>query len=285
MLNMARRNLKLFFRDKAAVFFSLMAVFIIIGLYVLFLGDMLVSDLQELGEGGRHLIDNWIMAGVLAVTAITTTMGAFGTMVDDRSKKMLKDFSSSPIKRSALAGGYIISSFIIGCVISVITLILAEIYIVAYGGELLSMLALLKVLGIMLLSVLSGSAMVFFIVTFFKSQNAFTTASTIIGTLIGFITGVYIPVGSLPDAVQFIVKIFPVSHAAALFRQVMMEEPLSVTFANAPTEAVDTFKDMMGVTYQFNGNTISMVTSILVLIVTTFVFYGLALWNLSRKSK
>lgn len=285
MLNIAQRNLKLFFRDKAAVFFSMLAVFIIIGLYVLFLGDMLVGELEKMGEGGRQVIDSWIMAGVLAVTAITTTMGAFGTMVEDRSKKMLKDFSSSPIKRSSLAGGYIISSFIIGCIISVVTLILAEIYIVAYGGKLLSMLALLKVLGIMLLSVLSGSAMVFFIVTFFKSQNAFATASTIIGTLIGFITGVYIPIGSLPSAVQFIIKVFPVSHAAALFRQVMMEEPLSVTFANAPAEAVDSFKEMMGVTYQFNGSTVSMFMSILVLILTTVVFYVLAMWNLSRKSK
>ncbi len=38
MIGMAKRNLKLFFRDKSAVFFSLLAVFIIIGLYALFLG-------------------------------------------------------------------------------------------------------------------------------------------------------------------------------------------------------------------------------------------------------
>lgn len=285
MLNMAQRNLKLFFRDKAAVFFSMLAVFIIIGLYVLFLGDMLVSDLDEMGEGARAVIDSWIMSGVLAVTAITTTMGAFGIMVEDRSKKILKDFSSSPIKRSSLAGGYIISSFAIGCIISVLTLILAEIYIVAYGGQLVTVLALLKILGIILLSVLSGSAMVFFIVTFFKSQNAFATASTIIGTLIGFITGVYIPIGSLPSAVQFIVKIFPVSHAASLFRQVMMEEPLAFTFGHAPVESVQSFKEAMGVTFQYGGTTINMLTSIGVLLLTTAVFYALAIINLSRKGK
>ena len=33
MIGMAKRNLKLFFRDKSAVFFSLLAVFIIIGLF------------------------------------------------------------------------------------------------------------------------------------------------------------------------------------------------------------------------------------------------------------
>ena len=34
MLAFANRNLKVFFRDKTAVFFSLLAVFIVLGLYV-----------------------------------------------------------------------------------------------------------------------------------------------------------------------------------------------------------------------------------------------------------
>ena len=35
-----KRNLKLFFRDRSAVFFSLLAIFIIIVLYIVFLGDV-----------------------------------------------------------------------------------------------------------------------------------------------------------------------------------------------------------------------------------------------------
>ncbi len=46
-----KRNLKVFFRDRAAVLFSLLAVFIIIGLYALFLGDVWMSELPA--EGGR----------------------------------------------------------------------------------------------------------------------------------------------------------------------------------------------------------------------------------------
>ena len=39
-----KRNVRLFFRDRSAVFFSLLAVLIIIGLYALFLGDVWLSD-------------------------------------------------------------------------------------------------------------------------------------------------------------------------------------------------------------------------------------------------
>ena len=283
MIQLTKRNLKVFFRDKASVFFSLLAVFIIIGLYVLFLGDLIQTQMEDLGEYARFLSDSWIMAGLLSVTAITTTMGAFGIMVEDRSKKILMDFQASPLKRSSMTGGYILSSYIIGVAMCAITLVLAEIYIVAYGGELLSFTALLQVLGVLLLSVLASSAIVFFIVSFFKSANAFATASTILGTMIGFLTGIYIPVGSLPGAVQTIIKIFPISHSGVLLRQIMCEAPLAGGFAGAPQEAQEAYRLMMGIDFQFGDQIISPLGSILILAGTAAVFFLLAMWNLSRK--
>ncbi|MEG0693711.1 MAG: ABC transporter permease, partial [Oscillospiraceae bacterium] len=219
MIGFGIRNLKVFFTDKAAVFFSLLAVFIIIGLYALFLGDVWTSGFEGM-SGVRYLMDSWIMAGLLAVTSVTTTMGAFGIMVEDKSKKINKDFTASPIKSSGIVGGYIISAVIIGIIMSLITTVLAEIYVVVNGGELMDLTTLVKVLGLILLATITNSAMVLFVVSFFKSSNAFATASTIIGTLIGFLTGIYLPIGNLPETVQWVVKCFPVSHAAALFRQV-----------------------------------------------------------------
>ena len=280
----ALRNLKIFFRDRAAVFFSLLSAFIIIGLYILFLGDMLTKSMTQIANA-RFLMDSWIMAGLLSVTSITTTMGAFGIMVEDTAKKICKDFSASPVRRSTLAGGYVLSSFVIGLIMTIITLVLAELYIVAYGGEILSVASFVKVLGIMLLSVASSTAMVIFMVTFFKSNNAFATASTILGTLIGFLTGVYIPVGQLPEAVQGVVKFFPVSHASVLFRQVMMENPLREAFARAPAAAAQEFRQMMGVSYRFGGSEVSFAVSLWVLVGTAVVFFLLATWNLSRKRK
>ncbi|KMT22382.1 ABC transporter permease [Clostridium cylindrosporum] len=284
MTSIAIRNLKIFFRDKSAIFFSLLSALIIIGLYALFLGDAITKDMKGI-DNAEILINNWIMAGILAVTSITTTMGAFGTMVNDRSRKILKDFISSPIKRYELVGGYILSSFIIGVIMTFITLIIAEAYIYINDGELLSLVNTLKVIGLIIISVLSSSAMVFFMVSFFQSQNAFATASTVVGTLIGFLTGIYIPIGTLPEAVQFVVKVFPVSHSGALIRQVMMEDALVTSFAGAPSSYIDKFNLDMGVIYKFGDTTVSFTTSIIILIVTAVVFYILAILNMSRKIK
>ena len=90
MFNLAVRNMKLYFRDKTSVFFSLLGVLVIIGLYIIFLGEQVQGSLGDL-PGARFLMDSWIMSGVIAVTSITTTMGAFGQMVDDKVKKNYKD--------------------------------------------------------------------------------------------------------------------------------------------------------------------------------------------------
>jgi multidrug/hemolysin transport system permease protein len=284
MINLAKRALQVFFRDKTAVFFSLLAVFIIIGLYAFFLGDAWVSSFGDM-DGVRYLMDSWIAAGLLAITSVTTTMGAFGIMVDDKTKKITKDFISSPLKRSSIAGGYIISAFIIGVIMCVVTLILAEIYILANGGELMNGIVLVKVFGIILLAVLCNTAMVLFLVSFFNSSNAFATASTVLGTLIGFLTGIYLPVGQLPEGVRWLVKMFPASHAAVLFRKVMMDQPLSVTFAGAPASAVAEFEEMMGVTFRFGDMTLTPVISAGILILTAVIFYCLSIWNIARKKK
>ena len=285
MTGFAIRNLKVFFKDRTAVFFSLLAVFIIIGLYAFFLGDVWVSSLGESLRGTRFLMDSWIMAGLLAVTSVTTTMGAFGIMVEDKTKKIIKDFTASPIKKSSIVGGYISSAYLIGVIMCLVTVALAELYILANGGALMSFPTLLKVLGLILLATLANTSLVLFLVSFFRSNSAFATASTIIGTLIGFLTGIYLPIGNLPAGVQWVVKVFPVSHAAALLRQVMMEAPMAATFEGAPAAAVQSFEEMMGVRFWFGQTEVSPTTSIVILLLTALVFYIFALLNLSRKMK
>lgn len=282
MRQLILRNLRIFFRDRSAVFFSLLAVFIIIGLYVVFLGDMLAGSLEGM-PSARFLMDSWIMGGVLAVTSATTTLGAFGIMIEDRHRKLNKDFYASPLRRGTLAGAYLVSSFLIGILVSLVALVLIELYILSGGGRLLPLDALFKVLGLIVLTVLSSSAMVAFLVTFFSSLNAYSSFSTVVGTLIGFLTGIYIPIGNLPESVQFAIKVFPVSHGAVLFRQVFMEVPMREAFVLAPSSVLLDFKLQLGVAYEVGGGLVPVWGHVLVLGVSALVFFLLAVWRFSGK--
>jgi len=282
MIVFTKRNLKLYFRNKGTVFFSLLAVFIIFGLYTIFLGDVWLDNSMGI-ENAQLLMNNWLIAGILAVASTTTTMGAFGIMVEDKAKKIYKDFYSSPITRASVTGGYLTSAFIIGVLMSLVALAIGQIFIITQGGELLGMEASIKVFGLILLNTITNTAMVGFIVSFFNNQNSFSTASTLVGTLIGFLTGIYLPIGNLPEAVQYIVKLFPASHGAALFRQVMMEKQIGIIFSGVPIEQLDSFKEYMGIIYRFGEHTITPFGSVAILVSTALVFYLLSGWNMSRK--
>jgi multidrug/hemolysin transport system permease protein len=168
---------------------------------------------------------------------------------------------------------------------TVIAFILSEIYIKINGGDILPLASIAKILGCIVLSVLSSGSLVFFMTSFFKSQNAFGVASTVLGTMIGFLTGIYIPIGSLPAGVQTVIKVFPPSHSGALFRQIMMDAPIKEAFAGAPANVLQEFNSTLGVTFTFGDQTASWVTSVIVLIATAAVFFGLALFNISRKKR
>jgi multidrug/hemolysin transport system permease protein len=282
MMAFTKRNVLLYSRDKTAVFFSLLAVIILIALYVLFLGDLTSKGIPDF-PAKKQLLNSWFIAGILAVASMTTTLGSFGILVEDRASNRIMDFHSSPISRAKLLGGYISSALFIGFFMCTFTFIIAEIILLLFGEPLLSFDKTIKLVGVILLSVVSSASMVLLVVLLFKTSNAFAAASTIIGTLLGFLAGIYIPIGTLPDYLQTIVKLFPVSHSVALFRQILMENSLVDAFSNAPTALKDTFLFDMGVNYKFFGEKSTKLFSTLYLIGTTILFFALSLLVNRRK--
>ena len=91
MFDFAIRNLLLYFKDRTAVLLSFLAEFIVIGLYILFIRDNLLEQFSGI-QNVDVLMDVWMIAGILGITSVTTTMGAYGIMVDDKVKKIEMDF-------------------------------------------------------------------------------------------------------------------------------------------------------------------------------------------------
>jgi multidrug/hemolysin transport system permease protein len=274
-----KRNLLLFFRDKGNVFFSLLAVLIILGLYVLFLGSMMEANLREaLGFDSDKIgvvMAGLTLAGMVAAASVTSCLGALNISVADKTNAA-KDFFTSPVSRGKLTLSYVLGSAVVGIIMTLTALLLSELYIIANGGASPGPADCARLLLTAFLSVLCGNAMVFFIIIFVKSQSAFTALSTVIGTLIGFLIGVYIPIGQLPTGVQWLIKCFPMTHAASMFRQILADGELATLFANAPAETLTGFRETFGVTLAFGGFTSNFWFSALILATTTVIFYTLS---------
>lgn len=285
MSGLISRNLKIFFRDKGAVIFSLLGVLIVAGLNILFLGDAYTDSLADF-EGAKNIVSSWVMSGLLAITSVTTTMGAFGTMVQDKERKIFKDFYCAPISRSSITLSYIISSAIVGLIMTGIVLIIAVVYLTANEAITLSATMLIKLIATGVLTALSNTAMVLFLVSLVNSSKANGALSGVISALIGFVTGIYLPIGNLPEGVQYVVKCFPTSHSAVLFRQILMgdmKDSVAKFPPQAQTEALNGVKEAMGVVFKFGETECTSFASVMVLVGTLVIFSALSVIVLSKK--
>jgi multidrug/hemolysin transport system permease protein len=160
------------------------------------------------------------------------------------------------------------------------------IYIVAVGGDMPDVLGLLQLAGLILLSNITGTAILCFIVSLIKSMSAYNTIGTIIGTLSGFLMGVYMPIGNLPNAVQTVMVLFPPFHSAMLFRQILMEKPLQAAY-QATSGEIDIvgIREILGAMYSFGDFVITPLISVAFLVVSALLFYGLSVMNMKKMSR
>lgn len=281
MMSLARRNVLCYFRDRASVVFSLMAVIIVVMLYLLFLRNMLVESYPDM-EGMPQLIDAWVLAGILGIVPVTTSAGSLQTMVEDRACGRIRDILVTPMTSAQIAGGYIISTFIVGLVMSAITLAVCVAYLAATGCPLsASGIGMSAVL--LIPSSLSGSIVVYAITSFLRSTGAFSGFFTVVSVLIGFLAGIYMPMGTMPAAMQTIGTLVPASHMAALFRDSLAGDALDGVFAGAPAETLDSFRAEMGFDLSLGGFQFDAGTSMLYVLGITALFFVIAVMGLRRR--
>ena len=284
------RNLRLFVRDKALVFFSFLSVIIILGLYVLFLGDIQVQNIRSMIQMDIPEIDAlvyaWMLPGLIAVASITLSLGNMGRLVDDAQGENLNDFLVSPLKRTQLILSYLISSIIITSFISVCMFALSIVIVKLKGGHWLNLEQILQSLGIIVLLIISSALLSLYIASWVKTQNTYGVVNSMVGTFIGFVTGAYMPMGIMPVFVQNMFNILPVSLGASLLRQVYLSPILDTVFKNAPVEMLSEYRYFQGVDLKVFGRILTpefMYIGIFVSIVLLFILNFLRFKNLSKR--
>lgn len=280
-LYLAKRNTMCYFRDRASVVFSLMAVLIVVLLYLLFLRNMLIQSYPGM-PGMDNLMDAWVLSGILGIVPVTTAAGSLQTMVEDRANGRERDILVTPMRPWEVAGGYILSTFAVGLIMSAITLVICVAYLavtgcpMTVGGILVSAVLLIP-------SALSGSIIIYAITSFFKSTGAFSGFFTVVSVLIGFLAGIYMPMGTMPGAMQTIGTLVPASHMAALFRDSLAGQSLSEVFAGAPAETLAQFRTEMGFDLNLGGFAFDPATCILYVLGITAIFFAIAVLRIGRR--
>ena len=269
------RGLSLFFKNRQAVIGSFIGAAIMIILYVFLLGESLVGSLSVLTHP-KLVVDAWMLAGVIGIASASSTLGSVSLMIRDKESNVYTDFMISPISKSKIMLGYFFSTFLISLLISLVVMVIAEIYLVVLSkGEFLTLPQFGLLFVVSLLTVFCSSAFMFFIASFFRRIDTFSTVTAVIGPLIGFLTGCYVPIGSLPEGVQKVVEYFPLTSGIVLIRRILTEN----VFSSADKPAATMVKEELGIV--MSGQT-GIALPIAILVISSCLFLVVALWNVKR---
>lgn len=280
------RNLRVFFRDRVGVFFSLLSALILIALYGLFLGGIQVDSLKTWFPTAsdadvRWFVNSWVFAGITMITTLTTSIAALGVFVDDNVSGRFGDFIVSPIRRSHLILGYMIAGFIVSVVMTSLIISIGQLYLMVQGDDLLSPTNAGETLGAVLLSSAAFSALAAFAVTFLRSTGAFTALSTVVGSLIGFFSGAYVPSGTLPASVADGINVLPFAQAAMLIRAPYTEQAVAA-LVGGQAEAASAVRTFYGMSASVGGFVVTAGVAVSTLVIVAVLFASLGAWRLSR---
>lgn len=239
MLALIKRNFLLYFRNRSGVILSLFGAIIPFVLYIVFLKN-------NYKDHSSQLMDLWLIGGVLAVTGLTTTLAAFSRQVEDRERKVTDDLFITDLGPWGLQLSYLVSSVIIGFLMQIIMFAFMLSYFtladnISFEWGILPYLVLLMLLNSLLATLINA-----LIVQCFKSVDSLGKLATVVGATSGFLVGTYIPIGTLPNMAQNLMKLTPSNYMASLFRQVLMKESLADTFTNSSQQQAD-FEKTMGI--------------------------------------
>ncbi|BDZ30289.1 ABC transporter permease [Lactiplantibacillus sp. WILCCON 0030] len=251
MLALIRRDLLLYFRNPSGVIFSLMGAMISFVLYLVFLKNSIQADWKSL-PGSNLLLDQWLIGGTLAITGITTTLAGLTQVVADRESQVRQDLLQTDIGNVKLTISYLAGASLIGLLMQVIMFAIMIGYFHVQDGLTVTGAQVGLLMALMLLNAALSTAINAIVINFVKHMSSLSSLSTVVGTGAGFLVGGLIPIGTLPDFAQKLIKITPGGYIASLNRQVLMNDKLADTF-NGHLAMQHHFEKLLGVRIDWDG--------------------------------
>ena len=268
-----KRNIKLFFKDKAMFFTSLITPVILLVLYATFHSNV-YTDIFHASLAGaievsesliRGCVGGQLVSSILAVSCVTVAFCSNMLMVQDKVTGAARDFKISPVKPSALAVSYYFATLASTLIICFAATGICLLYIAAVGWY-MSALDVILLFADVILLVLFGTALSSIINFFLSTQGQISAVGTIVSSAYGFICGAYMPISQFGTGLQRVLSFLPGTYGTSLVRnhalRGVFEEMESIGF---PSEVVELIRDSVDCNLYFFGNKVDLPVMYLIL--------------------
>ena len=155
--------------------------------------------------------------GLVAMSVLTSSLFAGVSVVWDREFGFLKEIMVAPIARSGIVLGKAIGATVTALIQVLMLLVLAPVVGVSLSIE--AILALIPVVAILALG-LSGLGIL--IASFMTSQQGFQLVIQLLIFPLIFLAGVFFPVNNVPQWLEVISKLNPLTYGVDAIRQIFL---------------------------------------------------------------
>lgn len=279
IINLTKRNIKVYFSDKGMFFASLLTPIILLVLYATFLASIYRdSFLSAIPDGFQlpnrlvnALVSGQLMSSLLAVSCVTVAFTSNLLMVQDKVNKTIKDISVTPIEKFKIGLSYVFSTFISTIIVNAVVALICFIYVYIQGWY-MNINDVLSILLDVLLLTLFGTVLSSVINFNLKTQGQSTAIGTMISAGYGFLCGAYMPLSSFSKGLQTVLSFLPGTYATSLFRNHSLAGPFrEMAKLNIPANAIEEIKKAFDCKISFLGNNVSIGMMYLILVLSIII--------------
>lgn len=265
MLILAKRNGRLFFKDKGMFFSSLITPVILLVLYATFLAgiyrDSFLSAIPTAFPVSEDIINaavgGQLSSSLLAVCCVTIAFCSNLLMIQDKVTGAIRDLTVSPVKRSVLALSYFASSAMVTLLICLVTTGICFLYLLKMGWY-LSCSDVLHIILDVIIMTLFGTALSSCLHYFLTTQGQLSAVGTLVSVSYGFICGSYMPISSFSEGLQKVLGYLPGTYGTSLMHRHWMRGALDAMEAEGvPAQVIAGIRDGVDINIYFAGSMVS----------------------------
>lgn len=210
-----RVEAQVFVREPSTIFFGFAFPIII---FVIFAS--IFTEVYQLPDGSTFTAAYLYLAGMVAMSAMTAGFqDNLGSITTDREDGTLRRLYCSPMPRSAYMAARL-SLVMINASLQVVVLLL----IAHFGFDVALPQDWLTFAWVLLLGIASCTAVGIALSGLLRSARAATTVAAGLTNVLGFLSGLYVPVTTMPETMLNVAKLFPPYWIARAMRSVLLPD-------------------------------------------------------------
>ena len=251
------RNIKIFARNRVQLAFTIIMPFFFLYVFnAIFKNDNIDNPV------------NYMLAGIVITTVFETALSIATGTIEDIVSGFMKEVLVSPVRRIQICAGQLLSAATIATMQGIIIVFIG--YFI--GLKFTSIVTPFIVIGVMVAVGLVFSGLGLFLAALIKNSQTFQIVRAAVMMPLIFLSGAYIPLSLLPDAMRYVAYFNPMTYTTAFFRTVILEKT-SLSSEQLIAEQL---------AFKIGDFTITPAVSMLIVLVFGAVFLMLATYVFSR---